>query len=357
MNAAFYGATGHKPKPPLIPRGPLPPFPQPITYPDTLSFVPPTGPDIYFYRGQFCGLRVKGAPPVPGSNPANPECVMACLLDNYPDWVVDEFFRLYCGYGYTHLQRSLGHALYYTSFDRFQSVSRKARELGLFLDVWFIAGEFPGFQFNQDASFWGPKLQPYIDQLLGSGLIDLACPSWQMDQVMVSAPGNTTISVIAYVADALPKTVPVYTHWVNEALAWWKTGGELWTDKYGSIWVANRFDWWRAMAPYLTGGHYQGSGSTALYDPKLYQDRMRDTLDPFNGDYSKGNMGQSLRTGTPKNYLLDAFEATGQGQFDGWCEEIDGDMAGWLQMCTISVNGGHMGGYGNGARRPDGGVL
>lgn len=321
-----------------------------------MPFTPPQGRDIDFYRGNFCGIRVKGAPAVAGSNDQNPELVMAALLDNYPQRIQEKYLELYAGYGYTHLQRSLSHALGYGhSTQEFAALSRKAKAFGLFVDTWFIANEFPGFQPNQDASFWAPRLDPHIDLLTGEGAIDLACPSWQMDQVNSGAPGNATLSVIKYVADKLPG-VPIYTHWVNEALAWWKTGGEVWADEHGSLNVMDRFTWWYACRPYLTGGHHQGNTTMARAQPKLYQDKMLDTLDYFGGDTGKGNMGQSLRSGTPQSFKLTVFECTAQDQFNGTCSEDEGDRVGYQLMCTTGKNA-HLSGYGNGARMPDGGTL
>lgn len=354
--ASLLVIDGGRSRPPLIPRSPLGPFPQPVDYDHVLPFAPPNGPDLYFYRGQFCGLRVKGAPVVPGCNAANPECVMACLLDNYPQAVQEEFFRLYCGYGYTHLQRSLSHALYYgSSIDRFIALSKKAQRLGLFADVWLIANEFPGFRFDQGVEFWRPLLDPYIDQMLGAGAIDLACPCWQMDQIMNDAPGNATISIIAYVAERMPATIPVYTHWIRDAMAWWKTGGEVWSDKYQTINVYDRFSWWLAMRPYLTGAHHQGDRHIARTDPKTYQGMIRDTLNPFND----GRMGKAWRRGFEENFRLVEFECTAQDQFDDMCTELEGDGIGYILTCTKGDydNGGVMSGYGNGARMPNGDAL
>lgn len=330
-----------------------------MNYDHVLPFTPPVGPDLYFYRGQFCGLRVAGAPVVPGSNPDNPECVMACLLDNYPKWVQDEFLRLYCGYGYTHLQRSLGHALGYgATIDQFNELSKRAQRLGLFADVWFIANEFPGFEPNRDASFWGPKLEPFIDSMLAASAIDVACPCWQMDQIMQGAPGNATISIIAYVANKLPGTIPVFTHWMNDALAWWKTGGEVWTDPQHwptGINVYDRFTFWLAMQPYLTGAHYQGNTTMARTDPQTFQGHLRDTLNPFND----GKMGYATRRGFGEKFRLLITECTAQDQFNGTCSELEGDGVGYLLTCTKGDhnNGGVMSGYGNGARMPDGSAL
>lgn len=318
--------------------------------------------DLYRHRANFCGMYRADAPLVAGANDRNPGCVMSALLDNYPEDFQKSYLKGYAEAGYTHLQRSLGHALGYGhSLNDFIELCKRAHgNYGLWNDVWFIANEFPGFRFDQDWSFWGPKLLPIIDVLLTANVIDTACVSWQMDQVMMSAPGNATISVIAGVADALPPSVPLYTHWMNEALAWWKVVGhrpdgsdigEIWTDRYQSVAIANRFDWWRAMRFYLTGGHHQGSTEMARTNPKLYQDKLRDTILPFNGDTSKGNMMQSLRSGVPTNFKLTVYECTAQDQFgnpDPLCTEALGDQLGYILTCA-GANG-----YGNGARRPDG---
>jgi hypothetical protein len=368
------GGGGLGPMWPPVMRSPLPPFPAPVDYTTVLPFTPPAGRDLYFYRGQFCGLRIADAPTVPGSNGANPSCIMACLLDNYPPQYQDEFLAEYAEDGNTHLQRSLGHALGYGhSIDDYIALSKKARsQYGLLCDHWLIANEFPGFQLNQDASFWGPKLDPYLDRLLDAGVIDCACPSWQMDQVMGGAPGNATISIIAHVAKKLPPTIPLYSHWMNEALAWWKAVGykpgggdigEVWSDEYQTIEVHDRFSWWYAMRYYLTGGHHQGNTRMLC---KEYQDRLCDTLDYFGGDTSrdtsKGDMGQSLRTGTPRPFKLTVFECSAQDQFDDTpgnpyaISEDQGDQRGYILMCTTS-KWGHMAGYGNGARMPNGAAL
>jgi len=360
------------PQAPTILRPPLLPNPEPVDYYTTLPFALPVGRDLHFYRGQFCGLRIADAPVVPGCHGENPSCIMACLLDNYPEWVQEEFLTLYASYGYTHLQRSLGHALGYGhSIDQYIALSKKARKLGLFCDHWFIANEFPGFQYNADASYWGPILDPYIDRLLDAGVIDCACPSWQMDQVMGGAPGNATISIIAHVAKKLPPSIPLYTHWMNEALAWWKKVGtaanggdigEVWTDPQywpNGIEVHDRFSWWYAMQPYLTGGHHQGNTRMLL---KEYQDRLCDTLDFFGDEHGrdtgKGDMGQSQRDGV-RPFALTVFECSAQDQFDDTPDnpygisEDEGDQRGYLLLCTTS-KWGHLRGYGNGARMPDG---
>lgn len=363
MGASVIAAAagrGRTPIPP-IPRPPLGPFPQPMDYDHALPFTPPTGPDLYFYRGNFCGLYMPGAPVIPGGNDRNPNLMMAALLDNYPrDWQ-KAYLQKYANAGYTHLQRSIGHSLYYGgSVQSHSELSKRAQgDYGLFADEWFIGGEALNRR-DENVSYWKPVLAPIIDQLLAAGAIDHACVGWQLDQY--NQPGNALIGIIAYIADALPSTIPLYTHWMNEALAWWRIVGrrpdgseigEIWTDRFGAFEVANRFDWWRVMGPYLTGGHHQGNCTMARTDPGLYTAKMADTLDYFAGRTDKGNMGQSRRNGV-RNFALTAGEYVAQDVFDGTCTELEGDGVGYLLLCMRGWNGSHLSGYVNGARMPDG---
>lgn len=359
LDASTRQGGGLGPQRPTLPRAPLGPWPS-GSYDRTLPVPVPLGRDLHYYRGQFCGLRVPGAPIVPGCNGSNPELVMACLLDNYPADVQEQFLARYASYGYTHLQRSIGHALYYgSSLGQYIALSAKARrDYGLYCDHWLLnGGEGTSWMFktpNQDGAFWKPFLQPYVSQLLAAGVVDTACVGWQLDQMQQSAPGNPTISLIAAVAQLLPPSVPVFTHWVNDAMAWWKTGGETWVDEYQEIFVHDRFTFWRAMAPYLTGGHYQGNTTLARQYPEIYQGRIRDTLNNF----VNGRMGLSERDGVPKPFAMTNFECTAQDQFDGSCSEQEGDTIGYILTCT-KADGYVAGlqGYGNGARLPDGSPL
>jgi hypothetical protein len=346
------GSGGLGPAITPIPRSPLGPFLQPVTYATTLPFVPPTGRDLLFYRGNFCGLQISNAPVVPGCNDQHPQTVMACLLDNYPEAFQHQYLQTYAEAGYTHLQRSIGHALFFGgSLASYNTLSALARsQYGLYCDHWIIGGPALMAQ-NQDATFWKPALDPILDSIIGSGTLDLACVGWQLDSFNI--PGNPLISIIAYIATKIPKTAPLFTHWVNEALAWWVTGGQVWSDQYQTLDVSDRFTWWQAMGPYLTGGHHQGSNIMAITDPATYQAKLLDTLNPFGGDNGKGTMGQSHRNGI-RNFILNAFEVTAQFQFDNMCSEMQGDESNYLALCPISNTGYCMGGYGNGGRYPTG---
>src|ERR1017187_8878154 len=115
LRGASSGARAVFPWPPK-PRPPLPPFPQPVNYATTLPFAPPPGPDIAFYRNDFCGVRVPGMilkPWMAGYTLPNPGTPLVMDLDlaNYrgEDDQITLFFQAKQKRGLTHCQFSLGH--------------------------------------------------------------------------------------------------------------------------------------------------------------------------------------------------------------------------------------------------------
>jgi hypothetical protein len=331
----------------LVPRGALPPFPA-GSFDRVLPFTPPVGPDRLFYRGQFCGLRLPGAPAVVGG-PADPALMMACLLDRYPRAWQDAFLQHYAACGYTHLQRSIGHALPFgawggVTLDAFLELTGRAQAAGLFADQWFLGGEALMTR-DGDAAYWQPILDPLIDAMLAAHAIDTACVGWQLDAY--NAIGPPIRSIIQYCADKVgPHDIPLGTHWMNEAGGWW----DAHEPGYGGS--DARFVWWQSMRNQVLWFHHQGDTTMARTDPKLYQDKLKDTLDPF-GD---GRMGTSGLFGD-RPFGVTVFECSAQDQFNGVTSEDEGDLVGYLICCATGTHGAHVSGYGNGARRPDGTAL
>lgn len=326
----------------LTSRGPLPAFP-PGSYDRDIPAVFASGTDKLIYRGNFCGLRVPGAPGVPGGvNFTRPggdtSLVMAAHLDRYPREIQQAYLSRTAAYGYTHVQQSIGHSVEAgQSIEAFVATQKIIQAAGLFADVWFLGG--PGFtDRDQDAAHWRPRLDPWIDALLANGAIDTACVGWQLDQYNKesdSRTGNGPIqSIIDYLADRLaPHGIPIGTHWVNEAGAWCAP--------------MDRFAWWKRQRNRLTWFHHQGDVRMAIPD---YQAKLVDTLQPF-GD---GRMGTSGLFGD-RPFGLTIFECSAQAQFDEQTTEDEGDLRGLLLCCTKAAS--PVAGYGNGARRQDGRAL
>jgi hypothetical protein len=333
----------------LVKRAPLPPIPGGAfsegDFSRDLWFEPPKKPDLFWWRGNFCGLHMPNAPWVPGCEAKNQACVMACLLDRYPRTFQDEYLDTYASYGYTHLQRSVGHAVGAgVSVRDYLDLSRRARDRGLFLDHWFVAG--PDCWGNdckyRDLDFWAPRLDPWIDALISAQVVDAVCVGWQLDGMFKA--GDQCKAAIFHVADQfVPHKIPVATHWMNDAGGWWEDDGKQ-----------DRFSWWREMRGHLSGVHLQLSTPAAGGTMANYQEAIRLVVDPFAGDTGRGVTGRSGLFGD-RPYFCTMFEISGQDQFDGVTTEDLGDLVGYLTMCTRSKM--PVSGYGNGARRPDGSPL
>jgi hypothetical protein len=339
------------PRPPYQPRAPLPPMP-PGSYDRTLPFTPPVGPSRDFYRGDFCGVRVPGIPLLPemsgftvdgwrdnrvgGLNPP----IMALDIPRY--WKVSrdlviENLNAHAIRGYTHLQCSAGHALEQgLSIDDYVEYSKLVQAIVGFADHWFLGGgPWSARDKNgnwteardRDRAYWAPILNPWIDALLANQAIDCACVGWQLDGG--NKENEPIQSIIDYFADRLrPHDIPIGTHWLNEAGAW--------------NFPMDRFKWWQSQRGKLRWFHHQGDVNM---DIPLYQAKLVDTLQPF-GD---GRMG------APGEFALVIYECSAQAQFDLQMSEDVGNQRGFLLCCTAASS--HVGGYGNGARRPDGSVL
>lgn len=345
---------------PPAPRAPLPPPPA-GAYDRTLPFTPPTEPSVFFYRGNFCGVRVPGVAILEGmsgytlpgwranavGSGMNPP-IMA--LDHFRyvaqgRWDdLEQILRTHQAAGYTHLQCSMCHAqLFGLSVDQYVEYCGRVRQWVPFLDQWGICED----QGVKDAEWatWEPRLRPWLDAIHSNGLADLACVGWQLDSF--NAPGDPIIGIIkGFANEFTPRGVPVGTHWVNEAGGWWQTGG---SPQYPN--VVDRFTWWQAMRGFLSFFHHQGNVDMDL---GLYQAKLCDTLNPF-GD---GRMGTSGLFGD-RPYSLVVYECSAQAQFDvgsaHYQTEDQGDQRGFYLVCTHAAS--HAGGYGNGGRYPDGRAL
>jgi hypothetical protein len=322
-----------RPQPALVTRPPLPPLPAGV-YDRTFPQLPAR--DVLTYRGNFCGIRVPEAPGVVGGANAtipggDTSLVMACHLDRYPQEIQDQYLARYASYGYTHVQQSIGHSAEAgRSIAQFVETQQRIQSYGLFADIWFLGG--PGFATrDRDATYWRPRLDPWIDALLANDAIDTACVGWQLDgynKESDTRTGNGPLqSTIDYLADRLgPHNIPIGTHWINEAGAWNTP--------------MDRFSWWRRQRNRISFFHHQGDVRMPI---PLYQAKLADTLSAF-GD---GRVGRSGLFGD-RPFGLVVFECSAQGQFDGYISEDEGDLRSYLLMCTSGVS--RPVGYGNGCR-------
>lgn len=327
----------------------------PGSYDRTLPAGIPDAPDILFYRGNFCGIRLPGVALLPGmAGFTEPGWRENAVGGKNPPWMAVDVPRLwlrdpadaaayltaYVARGYTHMQCTVGHAVEIgMTIEQYVAYCGVVQSYGLWVDQWFL-----GFGLNardKGADYWRPMLDPWIDALLANGVIDCACVGWQLDQFNTGTPRlidgrmqSPIQSIIDYVADKVgPHDIPLGTHWVNEAGAW--------NDPF------DRFQWWKDQRNKLTWFHHQGDVDISVPE---YQAKLVDTLDPF----GNGRMGRSGLFGD-RPFGLVIYECSAQKQFNLQCSEEEGDQRGYLLCCTRAA--AIVSGYGNGARRADGSVL
>lgn len=374
MSFVFFTGAGVPPPSvwPPPPRAPLPPDP-PGQYDRVLPFTPPSQPDKLFYRGNFCGVRVPGIPLLPGmagytvppwnQNQA-PFCPPIMAQDLMFYWAkgltdaVSSYFQVYLRDGYTHLQVSVGHAVEAgLSPDQLVAFCWAAKSAGIrFLDFWWLGGGPWGWDSerpdihpenrDRDWAYWWGVIQPYWQAVLS--LMDCCCVGWQLDGYNTADPRQIDSTwqapiqniIDGFAALCVPLEIPIGTHWRNEAGAWPSP-----PNPYGL--PVDRFGWWKRQHGELTWFHHQGDVNL---DIGTYQAKLVDTLNPF-GD---GRMGTSGLFGD-RPYSLIVYEDSAQAQFNLYMNEDEGDQRGYLLSCTHAAS--HVGGYGNGARLPDGSVL
>jgi hypothetical protein len=248
--------------------------------------------------------------------------------------------------GCTHFKASIAHARQFgLSIDTYvEFCGGHVRKYLPFLDQWGMSND--SGPKDSDWPTWQGLLQPWLDAVKSNGLVDLACVGWQLDNFNV--PGDPIIDIVkGFASQFTGLSIPVGTHWVNEAGAWWQTGG---SPKYPH--VVDRFSWWREMKGFLSFFYHQGD---VQIDIPTYQAKLVDTLNPFGGDTGKGDMGTSGLFGD-RPYSLIVYECSAQAQFDVdkayYLTQAQGDQRSYYLTCTHARS--HAGGYGNGGGYPDG---
>ncbi len=339
--------------PPARPRSQLPEFPA-ITstgdgvwssgpYDRTIPFPVPSRPDIDFHRGNFSGIRVPEChlPQLEAGIAGHPEHVMtwdqpqyapadqACVLNAYAN------VR-----GYTHFTMSIPQARNHGVLDqRLLDAAVLAKQYNQFVVMIVYGG---------DGESFGDVL-PWLEKLVALHAVDELSVCWQCDFRYDPFELVSRTQELGEWAHA--HGLKVSQHWVNEALAWWNAADEGGTRKntcldsadLGLPPICNRFDYHRVMAQYVDYQYHQGDTGAAINDDRT-------------GGY-QGSIGDVLRSLTTEKLVIAEYDA--QREFDDpdHATEDQGDLKGYLLMCTQRNGAFVLGGYMNGARLPNGSVF
>lgn len=354
------GPSPSKPKPPILVRPPLPPWP-PGDYVRELPWVPPEGRD--YYRGDAWSVTIPGMPWVPGASSEYPERVLSWFLDRYtPDWQ-HKYLNVYAGYQYTHFALSAADSLSPTtaggppvgppgagqSLQQFVATCKLVKSYGLYAHVLLGSKVFWPHDMIPDA-YCGWAF-PIMDALMDADCVDEFVPGWEWN--LWNVPGPSSVEIFRRIGErAHSGGRSCWSHYGPHTTSWFADG-----DPRG------RFGFYDDLGDTMDGINYQAGayGSDDLsvppelrgqpWTPADLQARIVDSLWEFGDREKHGKF-------VPKFRL---WEDVAIFQFDHpHPTEDEANQRGFIGCCTVdNVKHGpaKVWGFGNGGRRPDGSRL
>lgn len=343
------GLTGSPPPPPPVkPTAPTTPF----SPPTPSSIGPPTSlvcstnfgagqpsipgpPNIRYYRGNFCGVRVSGLPTLPGGiGSDDTSLVFTPFTDLYSPSQRQAIYAAHQARGFTHYQLSP-----FTSFSNgtsvadFLTVAAEVKAAGFYV-VMFMLGK--GMDPNVDNV--APQLDPLLSTLISNGLLDTCCVGWELSLWM--DPTQTQAAIDHITAFTVPAGIPTYVHFQVNYTSFPQPGdftAVFWQNNVGK----------------LSGLYFQGDPGA---DCGNRQERIIEGLQRFAGnDFYPTDCG----FGHPFDFV--PWELSANDQFFNGETEAQGNQIGFQALCTPAQSGPagtvFAMGFGNGATQPNGAFI
>jgi hypothetical protein len=330
-------SSGRQPLPTPVPRAPLPPFesPGPPDY-DPVNSVPPSNltiparPNLRFHRGNFCGIRVPGLPPVSGGS-SDPTLLLTWFLFKYTPDQVQQALTLYGQAGYSHVYLSWPDARDTggLSISQFVSLCLTIRQRGFYVGVFFGSKDFDPH--DDGVGGWPSRCQALCQALSSAGAIDFAMPGWEWN--LWNVPGPSSYDIFRFFQAQLPGVLLYYHGGVGNIA--WQADGEDTASFYNNL------------VGVLTGCLYQADVN---WSASFLQEKINDVLVRFGGAD-----GFPADSGFGHPFDCIPFEISASTQFDARMGENMGDLRNLEALYTLGPVACM--GYGNGCRNPDGTAL
>lgn len=296
------------------------------------GYVIPKQTTLEFSRGNHWAIPVQSLPFVPGaSSSEHPDRYLSWLLPNYlrlKPSVFDDAVNAQCVRGYTHELQSRGGVFGDVTPREYANVSLMLVQSGFLVCHMLTSKDTDGDLRGRPVADWIARVQPYLDALLSAGAIDEACIGWEMNLLW----DPTVLQPFKeWLRGYMPQRVLISSHFTSYVTAWQLPGHDR-ADYYNDGIVKKL--------------KYQTDDTVNL---GTMQAHFNDAMNPASGLMAN-------------NVALEWCEVKANSQFSGVPKgsdhpnEDDGDMYGFGGLCTpgsMFVNGG----FGNGARYPDGSVI
>jgi hypothetical protein len=326
---------------PEIPRGPLPPFTQPINYRTTLPWELPEYPTRDFLRADSWGVIMEGAPAVPGTL-REKDRIFSWFLDRYVKQFQNDYLMKYGGYRYSHILLSYADSC--GPVNNPGKTPGNGQTLEQFVNFCgYVKGYIPYVRVrlgSKDFTPWFMTLDefkayfdPVINALIQAKVVDELNAGWEWD--LWNTPGQPTIDIFRYVGQRAHNAgLSSWMHFSPHVTSWFKDG-----DPRG------RFGFYDDLKNDVNGIDYQTQGTA--WDDQMLQARLVDTLWQF------GVSGNTYKIRLDEDYAFMMSD-------NPTPTPDDANLRGFVGCCTIDDvrwTDAKVWGYGNGGRRPDGSKL
>jgi hypothetical protein len=275
--------------------------------------LPPIAPQApRTYRGNMCGVRISGLPPVPGGA-ADSSLVLSWFYDRYDapartkiraTWRAKQYLDVLLSWPDS---RSFGFRP-----EQFVSTCQELVADGFLPCVMLYSKDVD----PPDVPTVLANIHQVLPLLIAAKVIPRACIGWELSIRL--SPTQVQQLIDALCPQLTPGGTRVYVHFQQGYFAFQQPGHVT-------------ADFWNANVGKLTGVLHQKDLS---WDAPMYQARIVDCLERFAGQ--DGFVADS-GFGHPFDFI--ALEITAQLQFNGQMSEADGDRLGRVALATPGVMG------------------
>jgi len=300
---------------------PIPPDPHWFQLPLIQAARPPLNA-LRTWKGNMCGIRVPGLPPVPGGAP-DASLVLSWFLDRYSMADRERIVRASLDRGETHCLLSWPDSRSYgTSLGDFVALCQWLQARQLNPCVMLTSKDFD----PADVPALLASLAPVIPALLNGG-VQMICLGWEWSIWLTPTQVQTLIDAWA---PLITPTALCYVHW---------QAGYLSFQQPGEVNAA----FWNRNVGKLTGCLHQ---KPMEWSDEEYAYRIVDCLERFAGGF-----GFVSDSGFGHPFDLVAFEVSAMVQFAGTISEGEGNRIAQIALNVPAINGVRVLGSGNGQVR------
>ena len=265
------------------------------------------------YRGNMCGSRVPGLPPVAGGA-ADPTLVLSWFIDRYPSAFRQQIYQTWKQEGQTDVlvswpdSRGFGQ-----SPQQFQATCQELIQNGFFPCVMLCSKDYD----PTDTQGILNNINPVLPYLLG--LVPRACIGWELSLWLSPTVVQELIDALA--PQFIAAKALMYVHFGAGTFAWQQPGqptSAFWNQNVGK----------------LTGILHQRDPDEDNGDMGMYQARITDCLQRFAG---QDGFVTDSGFGHPFDFI--ALEITADQQFNGEMDEATGNAWGQSARTTPTYIG------------------